>query len=222
MGKIVIHQILSYFYRIALYTSNLVKVKKYFITCLLALISCSCFGQFSWWEKAYAVKPYKIAVTFSNPASAMLKYGGGVEYRRYRTSHYFGYSKYSGAYFGKQYDWEFRFYFRKYWEHAINHWRYQDFYYFRSIMGDMGYDGQKFAVLGQKEDKFADLQFYAGSATGFGRRYHKGALFFSVKGGIRALALPGLDPEYKSLYRLFYFTGPGSIVEVNFQMGLQI
>ena len=197
-------------------------MKSIYALLLLLLLAGVCRAQFPTFEKTYAVKPYILAIGITNPASAMLKVGGSVEDRRYRTSYLASYHIYTGAYFGKQYDAEWRWYFRKYMRHITNKWVYQDFFYFRSILGEMGYDGQKFAILGQKEDKFADPQFYLGSAPGYGRRYHKGALFFTIRSGIRVLTIPDLDEQYKSLYRLFYFTGPGSIVEVNFQAGIQL
>lgn len=194
---------------------------KVYILIFLLFFSIPGFAQFPSFERTYYVKPYKLALTITNPASAMLKYGGGVEYRRGNRSYMLSYLKYTGAYYGKEYDAEYRLYFRKYMMHVKNKWIYQDFVYFRNIVGDMGYDGEKFAVLGQKEKKYADLQFYAGFAPGYGRRYHKGPLFFLCRAGIRAIAIP-VDDKIKSLYRLFYFTGPGSIVEVNFQFGLQL
>ncbi|MCF8449737.1 MAG: hypothetical protein K9G49_07695 [Taibaiella sp.] len=185
------------------------------------LISICSFAQFSMFERAPYVKPYTIAITATNPLSAMIKYGGGIEFRRKRVAYLASYHKYVGAYYGTQYDFENRIYFRKQWMHIYNKWIYQDFFYFRTVVGDMAYDGEKFAVLGMKEKRYADPQFYAGFAPGYGRRHQKGAFFFTAKAGVRAMAIPALDKQIKSLYRLFYVTGPGSIIELNFQAGLQ-
>ncbi len=166
-------------------------------------------------------KEYTIAGYVTNPLSAVVKYGGGLEYRKRNLSYTFGYFKYTGAYFGAQYDAGMNFFLRNKWIHRNNDWIYQDFFYYRTIFGEAGYDGQKFAFLGQKEDRFAEKQAYGGLALGFGRRYHKGVFFVNIRGGVRAIYL-GIDREIKSLYRLFYVTGPGSIVEVNFQFGIQL
>lgn len=173
----------------------------------------------------YNYKAYRLAFTLSNPASAMLKYGGGVEYIRYGgipTSYMVSYYKYTGAYFGTQYNAEYRFYARRVYEHRVNSWRYRGFFYVRSIVGSAGYDGQGFAILGQKEDKFAPEHAYGGGAVGIGRKYWKGNFFMNVRGGVKYVIIPGLDPIDRSLYRLFYVTGPGSIFEVNFQFGVQL
>lgn len=100
-------------------------------------------------------------------------------------------------------------------------------------MGSAAFNGDKLAVYGYPKNVYwpQDVEVsrlhefgevYLGGAAGYGRRYNHGPLFFAVRTGLRGTAIMDLEKDIKSLYRLFYVTGPGSIVELNFQFGLQL
>lgn len=194
----------------------------------LLLVSSSSFAQMDRWQRVY-FKPTTISVTVANPLDAMFKVGGGLEYRRGNRSYTASYYQYFGAYYGKMYDFEWRRYLRRQWEHIVNKWNYQDFFHIRSLYGKIGYDGTKFYPLNDIEKRYSDPVDYVGLAAGYGRRYNKGAFFLTVRGGLRAPLLIGTEDANtgnvttrynKSLYRTFLVSGPGSILEFNLQIGI--
>jgi hypothetical protein len=172
----------------------------------------------------YGIRPYTLAATVVNPLSATFKYGGGLEYRFRNVSYLVSYVKYKGgAYPGLQTGLDLRIYLRKVWlNYSTGNWR-QNFIYLRGVAGSAGFDGPKLKMFGYDANIVHDEVFYGGGGAGVGRRWtFKKFLFISASAGVKYVALTDLDKEDKNLYRLFYATGPGSILELKFQFGLQI
>ncbi len=169
-----------------------------------------------------AQNKYNVALTFSNPLGSMNKYGGGVEHRWGNFAYMASYYRYIGAYYGASSDIDMRIYMRNRWIITRRKWFYQNFIYWRGFYGIAGFDGNKLAVFGYPKDVFWQEELYYGVSAGWGRRYNHGPLFVAMKVGLRATKIYDLDPDAKSLYKLFYITGPGSIAEFNIQCGIQI
>lgn len=204
-----------YFCRVMLH------LKKYILAvCLVACVGAA-RGQASFMFHRTYVKPYRVALNLTNPASAMSKYGVALEYRRDKWAYHVGRYWYTGVYQGKQcYDFGWKRFLRKQWEHEKNHWVYQDFFYWRVFFGESEYHPEKFKSLGLPNSLELLYNEYIGAAAGYGRRYQKGPFFIQVRGGLRGTFL-GLPEEQKIFHRLFYVAGPGSVVEVNANFGVQ-
>ena len=171
---------------------------------------------------AQKIKRYTIALTATNPLGAMNKYGGGIEFRFRNVAYMASYYKYISAYPGTTADLDMRIYLRKRWVYMPSNWSYQNYLYVRGIFGSAAFVGPNLKVLGYSNTDKCDDNAYVGGAAGIGRRFSKGAFFVTARAGLRYVALPELEAENKHLYRLFYVTGPGSVLECNFQFGIQI
>jgi hypothetical protein len=145
-----------------------------------------------------------------------------------------GYYTYRGAYPGFMTDLDLRFYSRKYYRHRINNWVYQNFFYYRSFIGLAGFDSDKLTFMGYEKGVTWYEKGYVGNSIGWGRRYSKVfaedrtkgrkiGLFGAIKVGARysTFSLDPIEPEARQYYRMFYTTGPGSILEVNMSVGIQ-
>ena len=189
-------------------------LRKYLFTLLIIL------GFFQ--ASAQYMRPYRLALTLTNPLGVMNKYGGGLEYRFRNVSYMYTYYKYICAYSGTSMDLDIRVYLRKIRRVNYSKWTYQNFLYTRGILGDAAFEGPNLTVLGYSNPLSLPEHLYVGGAAGFGRRYSKGILFATVRAGLRGCVLPDISEEDKDYYRIFYATGPGSILELNFQFGIQI
>ena len=180
-------------------------------------------AQYSKWDQVSYYKPYRTAFTFSNPLGAAAKVGGGVEHRLGNFSYMASYYIYNGAYPGAMTDLDLRIYQNKHYEHSIHRkWSYQNFYYLRGFYGLAAFEGDNMMFFDYPKNITWDYLLYYGGSAGVGRRYSRGAFFLTVKAGLRGTVIDELEEQAKPLYRLFYFTGPGSIFELNFQTGFQI
>ena len=191
-------------------------MKKLFLAFFILLVSCNTYA----YNYYGYIKPYRVALTLSNPLSGSFKYGGGWEHRYKNFSYFPSYYLYSGAYPGAQMDLDLRLYFRKFWRMSTG-WTYQHFMYVRGVYGACSFDGTKLSMLGFDPKVETDAYGYAGGAAGIGRRYVKGSFFITMKGGLKYVALQDMKKEDKNMFRLFYATGPGSILEFNIQLGIQ-
>lgn len=209
-------------------------MKKLYSVLLLLLLATGASAQFSKWERFYTTRHPRTGITIANPLSSMSKSGGGVEHRLGNFSYMAGYYTYRGAYPGLMTDLDLRFYRRKCWKHRTKPWMYQDFYYFRSFVGIAGFNSDKLTFMGYDKGITWYEKGYVGSAAGWGRRYstiynhgkdlsRKIGLFGAIKVGGRytSFALDPIEPEARQYYRLFYTTGPGSILEVNMSVGIE-
>ena len=174
----------------------------------------------------YGRRHYRIAVGVTNPLSAYSKYGGFFEQRNGNTSTIFSYTKYTGAYPGKQFGITFEKYLR-------TKKRDQYYIYFKGIFGDAGFDTRKLSMFGDQSNiligtfdeslKFKAGNDYGGGGFGFGKRINLNTLFIKWNLGVKACGLIGEYPdEERHLYRLMYATGPASIIEFNVKVGIQL
>lgn len=190
-------------------------MKKYL---LILFILCNIQSSY-----AQYVRRYVLALTVTNPLSATFKYGGGIENRWGNVAYVVSYNKYyKSLYQGDEMDFDLRIYLRKMWMYSRNHWVYQNFLYGRGILGGAAFVGPNLTLFGYNNSTVLPEQTYVGGSMGIGRRYSKNIFFATVRAGIRACVLPDLPKENKDFYRLFYVTGPGSALELNFQFGIQI
>jgi hypothetical protein len=186
---------------------------------LLILILILCFQQ----GYGQYVRRYTVALTATNPLSATFKYGGGIENRYGNVAYMVTYNKYyKSLYPGDEMDLDIRVYLRKRWWYPRSNWIFQNFLYARGIIGSAGFEGPNLTVLGYNNKGELPATDYMGGSMGIGRRYSKGVLFATVRAGLRVCVLPDLTVDERDFYRIFYLTGPGSLLELNFQCGLQI
>ncbi len=167
---------------------------------------------------------YFIALHATNPLGAASKIGAGLELRKLNTAYIFTYKMYYGAFQGKQYGIEYEHFFtgRK---------RHQYFFYLKGILSDsVTFINNKLSLFGQTQDIVVGPQAYFGAGAGMGRRYNFNVLFFDWQLGFKYCTLSGDlgkdESEYKkaqqNMFRLFRFTGPGSIVDFHFTVGIQL
>ncbi len=160
-------------------------------------------------------KPYHGAIHIANPLSAMSKFGGMAEVRIGLSSFNFGIQQYIGVYQGSQYRFEYQKYIR-------TPWRNEYYWYLRTLGGNALYDAKQLETFGDKsKGQAGPVDYYAGGA-GFGRRFNFKHLFITMSAGLKYTMLPdNFRDENKELFRLFYVTGPGSIIDLNFRFGYQ-
>lgn len=196
-------------------------MKRFILLPLFILVFFTGNAQIDQWSRAYNWRSYSTALTLTNPASALSKYGVGIEYRRGNFGYITTYSKYIGYYQGKNYDAGMRFYMRRKWEHRKHKWGYEDFVYTKLTFGDALLVPNKYSFIGVS-DPLENLYYeYIGAGGGYGRRYHRGIFFVTVKAGMKA-TYAGLAEEDKIYFRLFYLAGPGSVVEASANFGIQL
>ena len=171
---------------------------------LILLTVCFAQADAQYFTREY-VRRYHIALTATSPLSGTFKYGGGIEDRWRNFAYMFSYNKYyHGLYPGTESDLEIRIYLRKMWINSRFNVIFQNFIYARGIFGTAGYN---VTIFGFSDNAILPENAYYGGSAGVGRRYSKGVLFFTLRGGVRVIELPGLPTEYKNYYRIFYFTG---------------
>lgn len=194
-------------------------LKIFLFATILMVAGTSAQAQYSKWLYVTPRK-YVLSVTLTNPATAMIKMGGGIEYHKYWKSYQVLYTMYMGAYYGKQVEAEWRKYTKYEREHKRNDWRYRDFLYIREVTGRISYDGNKFSPLNQKEDVQVGERDYIGIGLGYGRKYTYNNFFVTVKGGLKGTVFLNLIDNDKQSFRQAYVIGPANIIEFNVQMGL--
>ena len=170
----------------------------------------------------YGKRRYHIAAHVTNPLGAGSKGGGGLEFRNKDYSYYAQYTKFWGGYPGTQYMVEY--------DKFIPSRSNQEFFIFlKGYSGDATFDNKKLSLFGQTDEIIVGPRTYGGGGFGFGRRTHKKVLYYDWRVGVKYTALTPidsgndvLDKAMNAMFRLFYFTGPGSILDVHFTCGLQL
>ncbi|MBX2904770.1 MAG: hypothetical protein KF744_01945 [Taibaiella sp.] len=196
-------------------------LKKYILAALLLFAAQLTWGQASLNFFRSRIRPYSAALTLTNPTSVNSKYGFGVEYRRGRWAYCVNRFWNVGVYKGKSSDFGFKLYMRNQWRHQKNLWAYENFVYMRVLSGESLYQPEKFESLGLPTSFETLVYDYLGLSSGYGRRYQKGIFFISVRAGLKGTYM-GLAEEDKIYHRLFYVSGPGSVLEVNGTFGIQL
>lgn len=198
-------------------------LKKYLIFLLLASAAISC--------RPHRVGPHfkkriykSVSLVVSNPASAASKAAAGLETRYGNFSYMATYTHYHGAYPGKAIDMDFRVYMRNYWRWRGRKWYFQNFVYLRGFSGIVGFDGDKLSMFSYPKNVYAPDHVYTGGAVGWGRKYtHNGnRIFAAIRVGARVAPFIDMTPEDKPFFRTFYATGPGSVFELNLQLGVRL
>ena len=159
---------------------------------------------------------YNVAIMITSPLSAASKQGGMLEIRGGNSAFLIGLTNYSGVYKGKAYKLEYHNYFRN---------RISDnfFWYLKVGGGQSTYNPTAFSLLDDKTNALqVPYDYYFGGA-GFGRRYTRGKhLCLTLSLGLKYTALPeDMSDEQKDNYRIFYATGPGSVIDANIRIGYQ-
>ncbi|MBE2288750.1 MAG: hypothetical protein IAE95_04295 [Chitinophagaceae bacterium] len=205
-------------------------MKRYILLVAFAVFAIYSSAQMNPWVREWAYdRPYSVALTLTNPANAMSRLGVGIEYRRRNYSYMSTYNLYTGVYEGKMQDFNWTFYLGKIWRHRVRRaWYHQDFIYTKLFSGDAEYIANKFQAIGLPTPSERIIYDYIGAGAGYGRRYMYKAFFISVRAGLRGTYVgadgkyDGIAEEDKVYYRLFYLTGPGSIIECTANFGIQL
>lgn len=160
---------------------------------------------------------YFIALRASNPLGMMSKVGGGLEFRMRSVSFMPTYYTYYGAYPSTLIGIEYNIFLRTRTKHEY-------YFYAKAEGGNTSYDRSKLTYFNYSgNDLSIKSNSCAGGGVGFGKRFNFNVFFLAVSGGFKYLAFnPPLNTNDQNLYRLFYLTGPGAIVDVHLQFGLQL
>ena len=189
-------------------------------TFLTFLITLYCFSSLHAYDPS-GRRHYHLALHATSPLSLMSKGGGELELRNGNFSTLVQYTKYWNAFAGKQYGMEFQKYFNSRKPH-------QYYMYLKLVTGESTFDNKKLSIIGQTQDIVYGPIGYAGGGGGFGRRYNFNVFFVRWNLGLKyclltdAGAVDEYDKSLHNMFRLFYFTGPGAILEANFHFGIQL
>ncbi len=184
---------------------------KFFIVTVVFLFSFTCVKA---WDPIKG-KPYNFSVQMTNPLSVLSKVGLVLEFRGGQESLNLGLTNNMYAYKGVQYKMEYQHYIRTI-------YRNEYFWYIKGIGGNAEYIADKLGTFGDKSKRNAGPADYYGGGAGFGRRFNFNHWFISMNGGLKYVFLPeNFRDENKELFRVFYATGPGSIIDLNFRFGYQ-
>ncbi len=160
-------------------------------------------------------KDSHLAVFITNPLSGASKIGGLVEMRLRLSSFCIGATDYIGGYTGIQYKFEYH-------KYLYTERRNEYFWYLKAFGGDVTYEADKLMLVGDGTNKIIGPLNYYGGGAGFGRRYNWKHICLMVNAGLKYAALPeNLSDENRESFRVFYATGPGSIIDLNFRLGYQ-
>ena len=161
-------------------------------------------------------KKYTAALMITNPLGFYTKIGGGLELRLRQTSVVINAATYSGIYEGKQY----RFEVDKYIKTTKKN---ESFWYVKVCGGDATYNPTKLTLLNDNSNTAVGPVNYIGGGIGLGRRiYMKQHFFLLLNAGLKYVVLPpDFSDEKAEKFRLFYATGPGSVVDANLRFGYQ-
>ncbi len=180
---------------------------KFIFATLLALVS---LGQVQAKDGNYTV-----AVMVTNPLGMYTKIGGGLEMRYKSSSIVINLVNYSGIYAGKQYRFEYQHYKPTYKKN-------ESFWYAKVCGGDATYDGSKLSLLNDKTNKIYGPVNYIGGGAGVGRRINRNHFFLVMNLGVKYVVLPpDFTDDKNERFRLFYATGPGSLLDCNLRLGFQ-
>ncbi len=171
------------------------------------------YAYFNRWPKV----KYHFAAHVYSPLSAFYKVGTTLEYRRHFVSYKASYFKYYGVYPGRQASFEYDLYLPT----KSN----KEYYiYTKGVAGNADYDNTKLSFFSYDALIAVKSTFYGGGGVGLGRRYNYKHLFFNWSAGVKyvALDLDSDDKNNRNLYRLFYATGPGALLDVHFSAGFQL
>ena len=161
------------------------------------------------------IRHFSISIT--NPLSAASKIGGVAEMRLRLSALEIGFTNYMvmSAYPGKQYKLEYLKF--------INTWRRNEFFWYLKILGgNSTYKSENLSFLGDKTNTTVGPVDYYGGGAGMGYRFNFNKFILTVNGGLKYVALPeNLPDQQRDNFRIFYATGPGSIIDFNFKLGYQ-
>lgn len=160
-------------------------------------------------------KKYTAAVMITNPLGMYTKIGGGVEIRVRQTAVIISGVNYSGVYEGKQY----RFEVNKYIKTTKTN---ESYWYAKICGGDATYNPDKLTFLSDNSKTTVGPVNYIGGGIGLGRRINIKHFFLLMNFGLKYIDLPSdLSDEKAEKFRLFYATGPGSVLDCNLRLGYQ-
>ncbi|NDC42034.1 MAG: hypothetical protein EBZ77_10875 [Chitinophagia bacterium] len=101
-------------------------------------------------------------------------------------------------------------------------YRNETFAYVKLASGNAQYESNKLSILGEDRDFKVGPVDYTGGGIGMGRRWNLNHFCIVFNGGLKYVALPqNLSDENRKHFDLFYGTGPGSIIDLNFKIGYQ-
>lgn len=184
---------------------------------LVLIISLLCISNINFAYNRFQPFSYRMSLQVTNPLSASSKYGGTLAYRFTQNSFMIGYTKYVGAYPGKQFKLEYQKYFRSNVMKNNHEW----YAYAKFVSGDAGYESEKLAIIGEQTVvKYSPINYFGGGA-GVGRRYNFGKFNFNLNLGLKytPLSTDDIPTDQRDAYDMFYATGPGSVIDANVRFG---
>ena len=159
-------------------------------------------------------KPHHFGVMITNPLSAASKIGGLLEVRGNLSEINAAVTNYMGVYQGMAYRLEYQKYIRTI-------YRNEYFWYIRALGGRATYHAASVPFGDNSKEVLGEYQYY-GAGGGFGRRWNFNHFFITMNAGLKITLLPiDMTDEARDRFRLFYVTGPGSILDLNFRLGYQ-
>lgn len=166
---------------------------------------------------------YHISLQITNPLSLMSKYGGLLETRVGQSSVGLGYTLYNGAYQGAQYKVEYMRFKRIFGSMDYRKKYSENFWYVKALGGDAKYESKALETFGNKSDISLPSKTYIAAGAGVGKRFTMNHFCISINLGLKiAYFTDKIDDNVKEQYNLFYATGPGSIIDLNFRLGYQL
>ena len=168
-------------------------------------------------SRAQYLDPH-FGIYFTSPLGLLSKGGVKLEYRVNQTNALLlGYTQYWGFFPGYQGNFEYRMYF------PARKSKSENFIYAKGGMGFADYTAQTNykQVNDFGDEKKYDLApgTYVLAGGGIGRHINIDWFFIELNAGLKFAQVIGAPHVYNE--RLFYLTGPGSIVDFNFHFGVQ-
>ena len=169
---------------------------------------------------AYAFNPTKgktsaLSIQLTNPISGASKIGGTVEMRIGGSALAVSFTDFIAAYQGKQYKFEYR-------KYIPTNRRNEYYWYLKAYGGEVTYHSEKLPLVGDETGTLIGPINYYGGGAGVGRRFNFNHIVILMNAGLKYTSLPeNLPDESRESFRIFYATGPGSILDLNFKIGYQ-
>ena len=160
------------------------------------------------------------AVYLSNPLGVLSKAGVKFEYRlNLQNALLLGYDQYWGFFPGYQAAFEYRMYFTDRSRTSSS----ENFIYGKAGMGFADYtennDHPQLSILGDGRNNYDAPGTYVFGGGGVGRHFNFGRFFMDINAGLKFAEVTSPPAVYNE--HLFYLTGPGSLVDINFHFGVQ-
>jgi hypothetical protein len=152
-----------------------------------------------------------LAFHFSNPLGIASKFRIKAEYRLdVQNAFLVSYTKYWGNFPGYGAGAEYR----SYWQTLTDH---ENYVYVKGGLGNVRY--RPFSVIKDESFYYPPGNYFYGGA-GIGRHWNFNHFFIDCNLGAKFTGVTASEGNYNEV--LFYLTGPGSVLDLNFHLGYQL